>query len=109
MWHVVTHRETTARRAELAARQQAEESGRRAVAEAVAGALPGARIEEQYRRTWIIWQHDVRPPGERGPVQVDSVTVLVGASGEGVQAEVSGRPSSVISMLAAFAEEAVRE
>lgn len=70
----------------------------------MAGALPGARIEEQYRRTRIVWQHDTRPPGEHGPVQVDSVTVLVGPSGKGVQAEASGRPSSVISMLAAFTQ-----
>ncbi|WP_331751912.1 hypothetical protein OG713_46050 (plasmid) [Streptomyces sp. NBC_00723] len=74
--------------AQQAARQQAEEIGRRAVAEALAGALPGARIEEQFRRTRIIWQHATRPPGQRGPVQV----------------EVSGRPSPVISMLAAFAQ-----
>ncbi|MDQ1041803.1 hypothetical protein [Streptomyces sp. V4I2] len=100
------HAEAAQQAAELAARQEAEESGRRAVAEAVAGALPGARLEEQYRRTRVIWQHDTRPPGEHGPVQVDSVTVLVGASGEGVQAEASGRPSSVISMLAAFAQAA---
>ena len=98
------HAEAAQQAAELAARQEAEESGRRAVTEAVAGALPGARIEEQYRRTRVIWQHDTRPPGEHGPVQVDSVTVLVGASGEGVQAEVSGRPSSMIAMLAAFAQ-----
>ncbi|WP_314223681.1 hypothetical protein [Streptomyces zaehneri] len=98
------HAEAAQQAAEIAARQEAEESSRRAVAEAVAGALPGARIDEQYRRTRIIWQHDTRPPGERGPVQVDSVTVLVGPSGEGVQAEASGRPSSVIAMLAAFAQ-----
>ncbi|WP_405576111.1 hypothetical protein [Streptomyces sp. NBC_01092] len=93
-----------ARAAELAARQQAEESGRRAVAEAVAGALPGARIEEQYRHTRIIWQHDTRPPGERGSVPVDSVCAVVGASGKSVQVEASGRPSTVISMLAALAQ-----
>ncbi|MEH0433906.1 hypothetical protein QBB34_47945 [Streptomyces stelliscabiei] len=98
------HAEAAQQAAELTARQKAEESGRRTVAEAVAGALPGARVEEQFRRTRIIWQHDTRPPGEHGPVQVDSVTVLVGASGEGVQAEASGRPSSVIAMLAAFAQ-----
>ncbi|WP_328349055.1 hypothetical protein OG800_49220 [Streptomyces sp. NBC_00445] len=102
------HAEAAQQAAELAARQEAEESSRRAVTEAVAAALPGARVDEQYRRTRIIWQHDTRPPGERGPVQVDSVTVLVGPSGEGAQAEVSGRPSSVISMLTAFTQ-AVRE
>ncbi|MCQ8836102.1 hypothetical protein [Streptomyces malaysiensis] len=97
------HGEAAQRAAELAAQQKAEESGRRAVAEAVAGALPGARIEEQYRRTRIIWQHDTRPPGERGPVQVDSVCAVVGVSGKSVRVEASGRPSTVISMLAAFA------
>jgi hypothetical protein len=100
------HAEAAQQAAELAARQEAEERGRRAVTEAVAGALPGARIEEQYRRTRVIWQHDTRPPGEHGPLQVDSVTALVGPSGEGVSVEASGRPSSVISMLAAFAQAA---
>ncbi|MFI9835201.1 hypothetical protein ACIHIX_46940 [Streptomyces sp. NPDC051913] len=89
--------------AELTARQQAGERARCAAAEAAAGALPGARIEEYYRRTRIIWQHDTRPPGQHGPVQVDSVTVLAGASGEGVQAETSRSPSTLIAMLAAFA------
>lgn len=97
------HAEAAQQAAELAAQQKAEERGRRAVAEAVVGALPGARIEEQYRRTRVIWQHDTRPPGERGPVQVDSVRAVVGASGKSVQVEASGRPSAVISMLAAFA------
>ncbi|AZP14709.1 hypothetical protein EJC51_47490 [Streptomyces aquilus] len=98
------HAEAVEQAAEIAARQEAEERGRRAVTEAVAGALPGARIEEQYRRTRIIWQHDTRPPGQHGPVQVDSVTVLVGPSGHGVQVEASGRPESVTAMLAAFAQ-----
>ncbi|WP_331733088.1 hypothetical protein OHU34_43595 (plasmid) [Streptomyces sp. NBC_00080] len=90
--------------AQQAAREQVEEIGRRAVAEALAGALPGARIEEQFRRTQIIWQHATRPPGQRGPVQVDSVCAVVRASGTSVQVEASGRPSPVISMLAAFAQ-----
>jgi hypothetical protein len=98
------HAEAVEQAAELTARQQAEASARRAVAEAVAGALPGARAEEQYRRTRIVWQHDTRPPGEHGPVQVDSVCAVVGASGESVQVEASGRPDSVIPMLAAFAQ-----
>ncbi len=70
----------------------------------MAGALPGAPIEEKYRLTRIIWEHDTRPPGERGPVQVDSVTVLVGPSGDWVRVEASGRPDSVTSILAAFAQ-----
>ncbi|WP_191971739.1 hypothetical protein [Streptomyces luteolifulvus] len=70
--------------------------------ELTAGALPGARIEEQYRRTRIIWQHDARQQG--GPVQVDSVCVIVGASGESVTVEASGRPDRVIPILAAFAQ-----
>jgi hypothetical protein len=100
------HAEAVDQAAEIAARQEAEERARRAVAEAVAGALPGARIDEQYRRTRIIWQHDSRPPGEHGPIQVDSVTVLVGAFGDGIQVEASGRPDSVTAMLAAFAQSA---
>lgn len=100
------HSEAVEQAAEIAARQEAEERGRRAVTEAVAGALPGARIDEQYRRTRIVWQHDTRPPGEHGPVQVDSVTVLVGPSGDGVQVEASGRPDSVTAMLAAFVQAA---
>ncbi|MFJ4791001.1 hypothetical protein [Streptomyces sp. NPDC088794] len=100
------HAEAAQQAAELSARQEAEENGRRAVTEAVAGALPGARIVEEHRRTRIVWTHDTRPPGEHGPVQVDSVTVLVGPSGEGVRAEASGRPSSVVSMLSAFAQAA---
>ncbi|MFI9825257.1 hypothetical protein ACIHFC_33190 [Streptomyces sp. NPDC052013] len=97
------HAEATQLAAELKTQQQAEDRGRHAVTEAVAGALPGARIEEQYWRTRIIWQHDTRPPGEHGPIQVDSVTVLVGASGDGVTVEASGRLSSAIPILAAFA------
>ncbi|MDX2916240.1 hypothetical protein [Streptomyces griseiscabiei] len=100
------HAEAMEQAAEIAARQEAEERDRRAVTEAVAGALPGARIDEQYRRTRIVWQHDTRPPGEHGPVQVDSVTVLIGAAGGGVQVEASGRPDSVTAMLAAFAQTA---
>ncbi|MFE8018266.1 hypothetical protein ACFU3O_36745 [Streptomyces antibioticus] len=98
------HAEAVQQVAELAAQHEAEERGRRAVAEAVAGALPGARIEEQERRTRIVWEHDSRPPGEHGPVRVDSVTVAVGISGDWVWAEASGRPEVVTSMLAAFAQ-----
>ncbi|MGW3135069.1 hypothetical protein [Streptomyces sp. NPDC001139] len=98
------HTEAAELAAQLTARQQAETNARAAVAEAVAGALPGARIEEQYRRTRIIWEHDARPPGQQGPVHVGSVCVIVGASGESVTVEASGRPARVISMLAAFAQ-----
>ncbi|MFE9454996.1 hypothetical protein [Streptomyces sp. NPDC006739] len=98
------HAEAAALAAQLTTQQQAETSARAAVAEAVAGALPGARIEEQYRRTRIIWQHDARPSGQQGPVQVDSVYVIVGASGESVTVETSGRPDRVIPMLAAFVQ-----
>ncbi|WP_225079784.1 hypothetical protein [Streptomyces sp. CoT10] len=97
------HAEAAELAGQIAARQQAEAGARAAVAEAVAGALPGARIEEEYRRTRIIWQHDARPPGQQGPVRVDSVCVIVGASGESVSVEASGRPARVISMLAGFA------
>lgn len=98
------HTEAAQQATERAAQQRAEESSRRAVAEAVADALPGARVEEQYRRTRIIWQHDTRPTGEHGPVRVDSIGADVGPSGEWVQVEASGRPSSVTPMLAAFAQ-----
>jgi hypothetical protein len=98
------HTETAQQAAELAAQQRAEESSRRAVAEDLAGALPGARVEEQHRRTRIAWQHASTPPGERGPIRVDSVSALVGPSGDWVQVEASGRPDSVIPMLAAFAQ-----
>lgn len=98
------HAEAAQQAAELAAQQQAEASERRTVAEAVAGALPGARVEEQHRRTRIVRQHDARPPGEHGPVQVDSVCAVVGTSGKSVQVEASGRPSTVIPVLAAFAQ-----
>ncbi|MGW7365422.1 hypothetical protein ACWGI8_18760 [Streptomyces sp. NPDC054841] len=89
---------------ELTARQQAEASARHAVAEAVAGALPGPRVEEEHRSTRIVWQHASRPPGERGPVHVDTVCAVVGPSGEWVQVEATSRPDSVIPMLAAFAQ-----
>jgi hypothetical protein len=100
------HAEAADLAAQLTARQQAEASARAAVAEAVACALPGARIEEQYRRTRIIWQHDARPPGQQGPVQVDSVCAIVGASGDSVTVDTSARPECVIPMLAAFAQAA---
>ncbi|MFF6642266.1 hypothetical protein ACFY83_34230 [Streptomyces althioticus] len=97
------HAEAAQQAAEITARRRAEERARRAVAEAVAGALPGARAQEQNRRTLIVWQHHTRPQGEHGPVQVDSVCAVVRASGESVQVDVSGRPDSVVPMLAAFA------
>lgn len=98
------HTDAVQEAAEITAWQEAEENGRRAVTESVAGALPGARIDEQYRRTRIIWQHDTRPPGEHGPIQVDSVTVLVGSSGGCVRVEASGRPGPAAAMLAAFVQ-----
>ncbi|MFD0067422.1 hypothetical protein [Streptomyces sp. NPDC056690] len=98
------HAEASQHAAELAAQQEAEENGRRAVAEAVTVALPGARIEEQHRRTRSTWEHDTRPPGEHGPVQVNSTTVVVGPSGDWLQAEASGHPDAITPMLAAFAQ-----
>ncbi|MGV9895580.1 hypothetical protein [Streptomyces tendae] len=97
------HTEAAQHAAEIAARQRAEEHARRAVTEVVAGALPGARVQEQHRRTLVVWQHNARPQGEHGPVHIDSVCATVGASGESVQVDVSGRPDSVVPMLAAFA------
>ncbi|GGJ68017.1 hypothetical protein [Streptomyces brasiliensis] len=98
------HTEAADLASQLAARQQAEADGRRTVAEAVADALPGARIDEEHRRTRIVWQRASCPLGQQGPVQVDSVCVVVGASGEWVTVEAAGRPDCVIPMLAAFAD-----
>ncbi|MFF9171858.1 MULTISPECIES: hypothetical protein [unclassified Streptomyces] len=98
------HAEAAALAAQLTAREQAEASARAAVAVAVAGVLPGARIEEQYRHTRVTWQHDARPPGQQGPIQVDSVAVVVGAPGESVTVEACGRPDRVIPMLTAFTQ-----
>jgi hypothetical protein len=70
----------------------------------VAGALPGARLDEQYRRTRIVGEGASRPPGQQGPVRVAGVCAIVGASGEWVTVEASGRPDGVIPMLAAFAQ-----
>ncbi|MGW4951464.1 hypothetical protein [Streptomyces parvulus] len=98
------HAEAVRQAADVAAQQVAEERERRAVTEAVAGALPGARVDELHRLTRVVWQHDTRPPGQRGPVQIDSVTVRIGPSGYWVNAEASGCPEAVIAMLAAFAQ-----
>ncbi|MFD7407782.1 hypothetical protein ACFV7R_35145 [Streptomyces sp. NPDC059866] len=87
------HTQAVQQATELAVQQEAEENDRRAVAEAVARALPGARalpvarVEEQHRRT-----------------RVDSVCAIIGPSGEWVQVEASGRPDSVIPLLAAFSQ-----
>ncbi|MEU9370408.1 hypothetical protein AB0D71_38225 [Streptomyces avermitilis] len=99
------HAETSRRAAELTARKEAEARDRRAVAEAVAGALPGARVAEDYRRTRVIWQRACPPHGHGSPVQHDSACAVVGASGESVSVEVSGRPQGIVAMLAAFAEQ----
>ncbi|MGW2651689.1 hypothetical protein ACWC2T_44190 [Streptomyces sp. NPDC001393] len=74
------------------------------MAEAVAGALPGAQGTEKRHRTWIAWQRAFRPSGDHGPVQADTVCAVVGPSGEWVQVEATGRPGSMVPMLAAFAQ-----
>lgn len=98
------HTEAANRAAELTTRQQAEENGRRAVAKAVAASLPGARVEEQYRRTRILWEHASQPSGQPGPVRTYSLCATVGPSGEWVTVEASGPPDRVIPMLAAFTQ-----
>ncbi|MET8291514.1 hypothetical protein ABZV80_41030 [Streptomyces sp. NPDC005132] len=85
--------------AEFTARREAEAASRRAVAEAVAGALPGAHIHEQYRRTDVYWQR--APQGQTG----DTVHAVVGASGEDVSVETSGSHEGIVAMLAAFARQ----
>ncbi|MGC0212017.1 hypothetical protein [Streptomyces levis] len=96
------HTRALAQVAELTARQQAEARARRTVAETVAAALPGARIEEQHRRTRIIWQHVPEATGQHHPAPVDSLSVTVGAAGERVHVEAGGPPEAVLPMLAAL-------
>ncbi|MEW2078142.1 hypothetical protein AB0941_31860 [Streptomyces sp. NPDC013433] len=98
------HAQAMEQAARLTAYQQAEARARRAVAAAVAAALPGARIEEEHRRTRITWQHTPRPAGEHGPAQTDSLSATVGPSGEWVQVDACGRPDSMIPMLTALTQ-----
>ncbi|MFF1517097.1 hypothetical protein [Streptomyces sp. NPDC058305] len=99
------HAQASQRAAELTALKMAEVRDRRAVSDAVAGALPGARVEENERTTRVVWQRPAAPGGAADPVQHDSVCVYVGASGERVSADVSGRPHAIVAMLAALAEQ----
>ncbi|MFE9812461.1 hypothetical protein [Streptomyces sp. NPDC005548] len=73
--------------------------------EAVARALPGASVEENPRTTRVVWQRPCPPGGHAGPIQRDSACVYIGASGEGVSVDVSGRPQAIVAMLAALAEQ----
>lgn len=75
------------------------------MAETVASALPGARVEETHRRTRVVWQRACPPHGHGGPVRHDNVCATVEASGEGVSVEASGRLQGIVAMLAAFAQE----
>ncbi|MFE2537053.1 hypothetical protein [Streptomyces sp. NPDC059371] len=70
--------------------------------QAVALALPGARIEENSRTTRVVWQHPCPPDGD-SPAQPDSACVYVGPSGERVSVEVSAHPQGVVAMLTALA------
>ncbi|MCX4429506.1 hypothetical protein [Streptomyces mirabilis] len=99
------HTEISQMAAQLTARKETEARDRRGVAEALAEVLPGARVQEQHRRTDVYWQRASQPQGQPGPVQVDSVRAAIGASGESVSVEVSGRPQGIVAMLAAFAEQ----
>ncbi|QEU83364.1 hypothetical protein CP969_00050 [Streptomyces viridosporus T7A] len=98
------HAQAMEQAAQLTAYQQTEAHARRAVAAAVAAALPGARIEEEHRRTRISWQHVPGPVGQHRPVQVDSLSVVVGTSGEWVQVDACGRPDLMIPMLTALTQ-----
>ncbi|MGW3668559.1 hypothetical protein [Streptomyces sp. NPDC005141] len=71
----------------------------------MAGALPGARVEEAYRRTRVIWQRACPPHGHGSPVQHDSVCAVIGVSGGSVSVEVSGLSQGIVAMLAAYAEQ----
>ncbi|MGW1067385.1 hypothetical protein ACWD4F_23060 [Streptomyces aureus] len=97
------HAEAPRLAAERTAQAQAEARDRRAVSEAVAGALPGACIEESHRSARVTWQRPGPQHGHDGSHRVDSVCVIIGASGERTSVEVSGRPKQIVAMLAAFA------
>jgi hypothetical protein len=99
------HAEASRRAVELTTRADAEVRDRRAVTEAVVRALPGARVEENYRVTKVVWQRPCQPDGDGSPVRHDTARVTVGPSGESVRVEVSGRPAGIAAMLAAFAEQ----
>ncbi|MFI6340759.1 hypothetical protein [Streptomyces sp. NPDC050535] len=98
------HAELTQLTAELTAQAQAEARDRRAVAEALAAALPGAHVEENYRYTRVVWQRPCPPDSHDGPVRPDSVCIGVRPSGEHVNVEVSGHARGIVAMLAAFVE-----
>ncbi|MEU1599141.1 hypothetical protein ABZ468_41625 [Streptomyces sp. NPDC005708] len=98
------HAQAVKQVAELTAKQQAEAPGHGAVADALAGQLPGARVSKEQRRTRVVWRRESRPSGEPGHVEVEDVCAIVGPFGNWVQVEATGRPNSVIPMLAAFAQ-----
>ncbi|MFF1276949.1 hypothetical protein ACFVZC_26600 [Streptomyces marokkonensis] len=94
------HAQAMEQAAQLTAYQQAEARARRAVA----AVLPGARLEEEHRRTRITWQHVPEPAGQHRPAQVDSLSAVVGPSGEWVQVDACGRPDSTLPMLTALTQ-----
>ncbi|MGW9031432.1 hypothetical protein ACWGQ5_46940 [Streptomyces sp. NPDC055722] len=98
------HAQAARQVAELTAKQQAEAQGRGAVADTLAGHLPGARVSKEQRRTRVVWRRESRPSGEPGHVEVENICAIVGPFGDWVQVEATGRPSSVIPMLTAFAQ-----
>ncbi|MFJ4895623.1 hypothetical protein ACIP5U_37360 [Streptomyces sp. NPDC088788] len=95
------HAQAARRAAELTGRDDSEAHDRRTVTEAVAGALPGADVEENYRVTKVTWQR-AYPSDGHGPDQYDTVCVGIGPSGDSVSVEVSGPPERIVAMLAAF-------
>ncbi|MFC9633836.1 hypothetical protein ACFTY8_32425 [Streptomyces mirabilis] len=99
------HTEISHMAAQLTAQKEAEARDRRAVAEALAEALPGARGQEQHRHTDVYWQRAPQPQGQPGPAKVANVRAVIGASGEDVSVEVSGHPQGIVAMLAALAEQ----
>ncbi|MFJ5779326.1 hypothetical protein [Streptomyces sp. NPDC093094] len=75
---------------------QAEARARRAVAQAVAAALPGTRTDEQPRQTLVTRQGAGFPAGRRAGV-------TVGPWGDRAQTEGSGRLGEAVTVLVAFA------
>ncbi|MFF2367792.1 hypothetical protein ACFVU0_34470 [Streptomyces sp. NPDC058122] len=111
-WHIAReitrrlyplHAEAAEVAAVLIEQKEAEARARRAVAEAVAGPLPGARIQEFHRRTQVSWQCTPEPQGQPGPVQTDRVQAVIGPSGEWISVEASGDLQAIVAMLTALA------
>ncbi|WP_199550138.1 hypothetical protein [Streptomyces sp. N35] len=100
---VPLHIQAAAQEARLVAHRRAEEAARRVITDAVAEALPGARVEEGPGLARVHWERDTQTTDKRGFAVVAHVTVTVGVWDGRVEVEASGRPDAVVAMLAAFA------